>query len=688
MGAFTTPFRPSDISTGLVGYWKFNNDATDSSGSGYNLTAYSTPTYTANANYWKDEYCANLNGTAYFEATNASAPNLGLVATSWTVGFQLKKNTATDFYIQKFDGGSGGWMFRIATDESMNVYQGGWISGTAGFIVPNKWQFVYVVYDRVAHKMNFFIDGNLVESITANNDAGSHTGPFDIAPITNVTSIKDVGIWNVALTPLQIKSLALGVDLSKYAYRPNNVSTQPTHWWKLNEVSGNRADSVSTNPLTLTDNNTVLSSGGYVEGVSAKCTDGTGQFLSCADSADFYFNGNFTIRQRIKFVSYSNNNAIGLMSQRTDVSNWWNFRYYNWYIHNASRNFRFYVDISSSYTIDLAFTNTAVQEMTTGVWYDVILKRSGNDFSLYLDGVLVQTQASATAMPNLTGDFRIGRDAEASDADVTMIEDVAIWKGYALTDAEIKSLACALPIQRQGIVSYWKGEDVNDSIGTNTLTNNGTVTFDAAKVNNGPSISSGKYLSLANNDSIDIVSDLTLISWAKAANWGAALTPLIAKSAYNDANGYCLFASSTNHPGITIKGALLYSTGTLVNGSWHHIVGVFDGAIKATYLDGAFQVSDAQTTAPSDTTNALYIGYETASSYYNVSQQDEILLCKRYFRPEEIKAVYLKGLNGKEATSSEIAESNILKVAGVAYASISKVASVAIASIGKVCGLA
>ena len=33
---------------------------------------------------------------------------------------------------------------------------------------------------------------------------------------------------------------------------------------------------------------------------------------------------------------------------------------------------------------------------------------------------------------------------------------------------------------------------------------------------------------------------------------------------------------------------------------------------------------------------------------------DELVIAKRYFRPEEIKAVYLKGLNGKEATSSEV----------------------------------
>lgn len=33
---------------------------------------------------------------------------------------------------------------------------------------------------------------------------------------------------------------------------------------------------------------------------------------------------------------------------------------------------------------------------------------------------------------------------------------------------------------------------------------------------------------------------------------------------------------------------------------------------------------------------------------------DESIFAKRYFLPEEVKAVYLKGLNGKEATSSEV----------------------------------
>jgi hypothetical protein len=61
----------------------------------------------------------------------------------------------------------------------------------------------------------------------------------------------------------------------------------------------------------------------------------------------------------------------------------------------------------------------------------------------------------------------------------------------------------------------------------------------------------------------------------------------------------------------------------------------------------------AFTTNPSDTASELRLGSTVAGGDYADGLMNETVLTKRYFRPEEIKAVYLKGLNGKEVTSSE-----------------------------------
>lgn len=59
------------------------------------------------------------------------------------------------------------------------------------------------------------------------------------------------------------------------------------------------------------------------------------------------------------------------------------------------------------------------------------------------------------------------------------MQDLAIWKGYALTDTEIKSLAGGLPLQSVGIVSYWPLDEVSgtrtDAIGGTNLTSNNGV---------------------------------------------------------------------------------------------------------------------------------------------------------------------------------------------------------------------
>lgn len=67
-----------------------------------------------------------------------------------------------------------------------------------------------------------------------------------------------------------------------------NLKTGLVSYWKMNEVSGNRADSIGGH--TLTDNNTVASASADPLGVLADFEEGNGdESLSVADHADFDF---------------------------------------------------------------------------------------------------------------------------------------------------------------------------------------------------------------------------------------------------------------------------------------------------------------------------------------------------------------------------------------------------------------
>ena len=63
--------------------------------------------------------------------------------------------------------------------------------------------------------------------------------------------------------------------------------------------------------------------------------------------------------------------------------------------------------------------------------------------------------------------------------------------------------------------------------------------------------------------------------------------------------------------------------------------------------------SGAYATAVANSAYAFRLGITVSGNYPFDGLMDEALFAIRYFRPEEIKAVYLKGLNGKEATSTE-----------------------------------
>ena len=153
MGAFTIPFIPSDIPVGLVGYWKFNNDATDSSGKGYNLTAGGSPTYTANGNYWKDAYCTNTSSGKYFTKTrNADIDLIG----AFTISLWVKANSGSSIYFLDKKGSTTG--YGVLCDPAIRLIYNGAYLLTGPSISLGKWTHIVCTYDQTTARM--YIDGN------------------------------------------------------------------------------------------------------------------------------------------------------------------------------------------------------------------------------------------------------------------------------------------------------------------------------------------------------------------------------------------------------------------------------------------------------------------------------------------------------------------------------------------------
>lgn len=646
-------FRPDSIPTGLVGYWKFNNDATDSSASGYDLTAVNSPTYVA-TDYWKSgEYSGNCEATASQYWYHADDEKLDLDGSYTLAGWFKVESLADRTIIAKAQVGSTGYWVRFANGATMgiDVVHNGTTASLASdaLLVAGKWLHVSIVFDDTNNLVYFYGNGNLLGTAAQATTPTANTEEFRVGYRTDNQNpydgdIKDLAIWDAVLTPIQIKSLALGVDLSTYAYRPNHVSTPPTAWWKLNEVSGDRADS-SANGYTLTDGTTTASSGGYVEGVSALFS--SDKLTSTEDNPFDFGTGDWTVRGRFTFASTTD-------TARCFVSKWvsnvgWNITVSP----NAAKRISVFSGAAS-------ITMKLDSVLSVNTWYDLCVKREGNTLKIYIDGVKQAAEGDCTAKnyDGKVGAFTIGN--YSTNYWEGKIEDFAIWKGYALTDAEIKSLACALPIQRQGIVSYWKMDEAADatradSIGSNTLTekDGATIAAGTGVVNDCIDLEAGDtaWLEAPNSDSLNITSDMCILGWHKPEAINITQT-LVDKDYAGD--GYGIRIDTAEKVNFYIGNDTDISGVIAVAGTWFHFCGNYDGATKAVWTNGAsLVVPGAYTTNPADTTTALRVGSTIAGGDYADGLLDELVLSKRYFRPEEIKAVYLKGLNGKEVTTTE-----------------------------------
>jgi len=446
--ASPTLYRPDSIPTGLAVYYKFDGDATDSSSSGFDLTPVASPTYAA-IDFWNSgEDSVDLNGTTqYF----TGGDNLDLNGKSYSVAFWVKADAAVDYYIiGKGVAGSTGYYLRRESTGYLSLYMGAITNTGTGVVIPDKWHHVVVTYNNSSTLVNIYVDGNLVTSATNAGVIADVAGDFTVGSRPNVPPqlplngrLKDLAMWVTAdtsavLTPIQAKSLAMGVDMDSLAYRPGNTTVPPDAWYPCNELSGLRADAIGSLDLTPTATPGVL--GGFVEGV-APDFNGSTQYLTSASNAIFSAGtSDFTLCAWAFFETLGSQHAIVSTGHTTNniSMTWFNSGNLYVYMQGSARQF--------SWT------------PVIGTWYHILLKRTSGELQAFVDGV--EIGAAITSTETLSGVQQFG---VAFDGAVGKLNgracDAGWWNGHAVPQDEISALASAFPIQQQGISSYWKHDE-------------------------------------------------------------------------------------------------------------------------------------------------------------------------------------------------------------------------------------
>lgn len=666
-------FRPDSISTGLQGYWKLDEASgtrVDSSANGNDLTDNNTVASVAQ-DYWKTgENSADFeSGSAeYLSRASASCVGLNITGTFSFVCWAKFESDITGYLMTKWSSNTGYGVGRVAGGNMRFLFEASNVDSTGTPAVAiGKWEHYGFVYDTTANTIAFYVNGNLVSLVSATTDPTSTSHAFTLGQRGDSAQfmdglMKDAAIWSVALTPIQMKSLALGVDLSTLAYRPDSVSVNPTCYLKLNEpvlasASSSRTDS-SGNGKTFTDAGTTGAGRGYIEGVGAFCETTNVDYFTRADDSDFEFgSGDFTYCQWL-YMS-SSTSASGLFNKGQGAG----VREYEFQINTGGVvRLQYSTDGTAQTTITCTTSGSGLQLNT---WYHIAFVRSGNTGTFYIDGVADATTANLTAVTlhSGTGTIWLGRSENQGSQSGHYHADFATWKGYALSTDEIKSLACGIPLQQTGIVSYWKLDETSgtraDSIGANTLTDNNTVLSGTGKVGNAADFedANSEYLSGADSDDFDFGADGYSISkWIYFESVG---TPRIWSIGGNYASGKGLQLA---YSGGTLT---LYNNGnagttdlftwTPTAGVWYHLCITRDGANVKLTVNSATISSSANTDVIDGSTGGMTLGVwsGTLNSYFD-GLMDEFLLNKRWFRDEEIKTIYNKGLAGKELTSEEI----------------------------------
>lgn len=206
----------------------------------------------------------------------------------------------------------------------------------------------------------------------------------------------------------------------------------------LNEASGNAVDAVSA--LTLTDNNSVGASTDIPAQGFGRSRDfelSNSQYFSRADATEHDLTGSFTLAMWIKPESQTGSHRLFTKMDQVTGTN----RNYITQL-DGSGNFDFAVWDTSD--VQKTLSTTGGTAIVTGVWQLIVcVYEASTRMTIYKNGVeVIETTSSVPAsLKNSSSGLVIGSTSNGALAFYDgLIQDAIMWKGAALSDAQVLAL--------------------------------------------------------------------------------------------------------------------------------------------------------------------------------------------------------------------------------------------------------
>jgi chitinase len=237
-GNLIYPIAPNYVSTtGLVAWWPFTGNANDSSGYGLNGVVSGATLTTDRFGIANKAY--SFNGTSS-KITTAIISRLNLV-NNRTVSVWVKSTDSSSDagIIGNLSNGHNGYQILLKSTGKIAAMEDNWSVGAnnpptngwdyanstnSNYLNDNTWH--HVISVRKNDTTSLYIDGVLQNNILTTLIPNFNTSSIIIGA-TNGTGqffkgvIDEIGIWNRALTPLEITKLNYGC--------PNTITTQPSN---------------------------------------------------------------------------------------------------------------------------------------------------------------------------------------------------------------------------------------------------------------------------------------------------------------------------------------------------------------------------------------------------------------------------------------------------------------------------
>jgi hypothetical protein len=662
------------LEKGLVGHWKFDGNAKDSTPNENNGTVTGASLTTDRKGQSNKAY--SFNGTSDKIDIGSESAIDGVFSGGGSVVAWINPSSDGEGnfgrIIDKASGDSAGYRIFVSGESGGfvklrflvffdGVSNGEWVTSSA--VVPlTTATHIAVVYnsDSVSNNPVFYVNGTaltvgagLTEDNTPNgtfvSDSGSDLTIGNTADTSRTFdgSIDDVRAYNRALSAAEITAL---YD----SYNPSvAVSTAQKglvgHW----KFDGNAKDSTPyENNGTVTGASLTTDRKGQSN--KAYSFDGSDDITVSHNATTQLLTSGFTIAVWVNpdsSMSDSNHRIVD-KSTGTNGDNGYFIAY------SASADW-----VSLNINAGTARTSPS-GSVTPEQWTHAVASVASNGtVTWYINGSQSGTPGISRALSGITttNNLTIGKRSNASDRFFTgEMSDFRIYN-RAISAAEVLELydSYSPSIQvssiQKGLVGYWnfsgnaKDQTPNGNNGTVTGADP-TATDRKGQASKAYSFNgSSHYISITDSDALDFgTGDFTISAWVNPTTLSGRITNKRDETGAQDqgatfsinSSGFASLATEEQGAGSTaVNGTIAVN-----DGNWHHVVGVRSGTTLSAYVDGAFDNSATGTVRNVSTSTSLLIGAgakgSTPTDTYFGGGIDDLRMYDRALSAAEVLELY------------------------------------------------